>query len=120
MCKCLNINNIQTSCLGLATLAMTNGLILTLPVALAVKATVVLSLDRFTPFTLLVASVAFGPICYKSFVKVEYVFRVVRSKDPLQLAPSCRDRAHICVVDLAFIALPLDQASLLEAFEQPL
>jgi len=99
---------------------MTNGLILTLPVALAVKATLILSLDRFTPFMLLVASVAFGPRCYKSFVKVEYVFRVVRSKEPLQLSPSGRDRTHICVVNFAFIALPLDQASLLEAFEQPL
>ena len=42
-------------------LVMTNGLILTLPVALALKATVILSLDRFTPFTLLVAIVGYDP-----------------------------------------------------------
>jgi len=51
------------------------------------------------------------------FVKDEYVFRVVRSKVPLQLAPSGRDRTHICVVGFAFITLPLDPASLLEALE---
>jgi len=45
----------------LATFSMTNGLILTLPVALAVKATWILSFDHFIPFMLLEASAEFGP-----------------------------------------------------------
>jgi len=47
--------------LGLATFTLTNGLILILPVTLAVKVMVILSLESFTLFTLLVAIVKFGP-----------------------------------------------------------
>ena len=51
------------------------------------------------------------------FVNVEYVFRIVRSKDPLPLAPPGRDRNHIYAVGIAFITLPLDPVSLFEALE---
>ena len=51
------------------------------------------------------------------FVEVEHVFWTVRSKDPLQIAPSCRDRTHVCAVCFSFVTLSLYAAPLLEALQ---
>ena len=68
-CCCKSIKNCSTyfsrffpNHLGMATFAITKGLILTLPVPFTVRATVILSLERFTLFTLLVASVVLGSL----------------------------------------------------------